>query len=135
MVADIPSLDAMWVGIGGGIGAVLRYRVGLFINIKYTGIFPLATFFINVSGGFVIAFLSVMLNIEWHFRYGTIANELLLTGILGGYTTFSTMQLDAVVLMETGKKALCAFYLLISVVSGFIAAGLGVLLAKMMVNL
>lgn len=127
----IPSLSLIWVGIGGGIGAMLRYYLGEKIRIYYQGYFPLANFVINVSGAFILAFLSVLLSIHWQMRYGTILQELLLTGILGGYTTFSAMQLDALKLFEKEKSVLGLFYLIMSVISGLIGAAFGVILAKM----
>lgn len=130
MIETISNLSLMWVGIGGGIGAALRYQAGNLINQKYHGGFPLSTFLINISGAFIIAYLSVVLNIGWHSRYGSIIHEMLLTGILGGYTTFSSMQLDALKLYEKGKKFITVFYLFITISAGIIGAMLGIGLAR-----
>ena len=122
-------LDVMWVGLGGGLGSLLRWSVGLAVGKRYHGDFPLATFLINVSGAFVIGYLSVLFKVDWRDRYGSLLNSSILTGVLGGYTTFSSMQLDAAKL--TGKKGgvSAAFYLLLSIVVGLLAAGLGSVLA------
>lgn len=130
MTNIIPSLDVMWVGIGGGFGAILRYQLGKIINNKYQGDFPVSTFFVNITGAFVLAYLSVIFSFDWTERYGDIYNSLVLTGILGGYTTFSSMQLDALKMFEKGKKLLSLFYLFITVSSGFFGASLGVALAR-----
>lgn len=119
------GLDVMWVGIGGGIGSVLRWLVGRW----YHGSFPTSTFILNVSGAFVIAYLSVLLGVDWQDRYGETLNALILTGTLGGYTTFSSMQLDALKLVEDKQRLTAVFYLLSSTGVGLIAAATGIALA------
>ena len=123
-------LDIMWIGLGGGLGSLLRWWVGLAVGKRYHGDFPLGTFLINVSGTFVIGYLSVLFKVDWHDRYGSALNSGILTGVLGGYTTFSSMQLDAAKL--TGKKGgvSAASYLLLSIVVGQLAAGLGSVIAR-----
>jgi CrcB protein len=96
-------LDVMWVGLGGGVGSLLRWLTGRVIGWHYHGDFPVGTFLINVSGAFAIGHLSVLFKVDWRDRYGTALNAGVLMGVLGGYTTFSSMQLDAVKL--AGKKA------------------------------
>jgi CrcB protein len=122
-------LDVMWVGLGGGFGSVLRWGIGRIVGERYHGEFPLGTFLINISGAFVIGYLSVLFGVEWHDRYGTALKAGVLTGILGGYTTFSTMQLDAAKLAKEKHGVLAMPYLLLSVAVGTLAAGLGVALA------
>lgn len=125
----ITALDVMWVGLGGGLGSLLRWRVGTLVGERYHGDFPLATFLINTSGAFVIAYLSVLFAVDWRDRLGTTINAGVLTGALGGFTTFSSMQLDAVKLSDGGKGTLAAAYLLISTISGLAAAIFGAWLA------
>ena len=109
---------------------MLRWFIGRLVDEHYRGGFPLATFLINVSGAFVIGFLSVLFGVDWHDRYGTPLNAGILTGVLGGYTTFSSMQLDAAKLADKSRGGAALFYLLISVVAGLVAAGLGAFLAR-----
>ena len=108
--------DVLWVALGGGVGSVLRWGVGRAVGERYHGLFPLSTFLINVSGAFAVGYLSVLFYVDWRDRYGAALNVGVVTGVLGGYTTFSTMQLDAVSATS---------YLLISLVAGQLAAGLG----------
>lgn len=124
-------LDVMWVGLGGGIGSLLRWWIGLLVGERYQGHFPLATFIINITGAFVIGYLSTLFMVDWHDRYGAPLNSGVLTGFLGGYTTFSSMQLDAAKLAtkEGGGQAL--YYLVLSAVVGLIAAWLGAALARL----
>jgi fluoride exporter len=125
-------LDVIWVGLGGGLGSVLRWWIGRVMAERYTGNFPLGTFLINISGSFVIGYLSVLFNVDWHNRYGhgMVLNAFLLTGLLGGYTTFSSMQLDAVKLAGGKHGHFAALYLLLSVGVGLLAASLGAALAR-----
>jgi fluoride exporter len=124
-------LDVTWVGLGGGLGSVLRWSIGRLVGEAYKGRFPLSTFLINISGSFVIGYLSVLFNVDWHDRYGhgMVLNALVITGVLGGYTTFSSMQLDAVRLAAKQHGRLAAFYLLLSVGAGLLAALAGAALA------
>jgi CrcB protein len=125
-------LDVMWVGLGGGLGSMLRWWVGLVVGQRYRANFPLGTFLLNVSGTFLIGYLSVLFRVDWHDRYGhgMVLNAFVLTGVLGGYTTFSTMQLDAVKLAGKSRGGLAASYLLVSVAAGLLAGELGAALAR-----
>ncbi|CNH85103.1 CrcB-like protein [Yersinia intermedia] len=123
------AIDVMWVGFGGGLGSLLRWWIGLSVGKIYQGNFPLGTFLINISGAFVIGYLSILFSVDWRDRYGDLINAAVLTGILGGYTTFSSMQLDAAKLATAGGRAIAAGYLMISVLVGLAAAALGAWLA------
>jgi len=123
-------LDVMWVGLGGGVGSLLRWLIGRVIGEHYHGDFPVGTFVINVSGAFAIGYLSVLFKGDWRNGYGTALNAGVLTGVLGGYTTFSSMQLDAVKLAGKRGDVRAASYLLLSVLVGQLAAVLGVTLAR-----
>jgi fluoride exporter len=80
------------------------------------GDFPLGTFLINVSGALVIGYLSVLFGVDWHDRYGTPLKSGVLTGLLGGYTTFSSMQLGAAELAGKKRSIVALSYLPLSVV-------------------
>ena len=125
-------LDVVWVGLGGGLGSVLRWGIGLAVGERYHGHYPLATLLINVSGTCLIGYLSVLFGVDWHDRYGhgMVLNAFVLTGVLGGYTTFSSMQLDAATLSAKGRRELAASYLLVSVAAGLLAGELGAMLAR-----
>ncbi|MFK8251863.1 fluoride efflux transporter FluC [Ancylobacter terrae] len=123
-------IDILWVGLGGGVGSLLRWRVGRFIDERVSTPFKLGTFVINVSGAFVIAYLSASLAFGWEHRYGNVISSLVLTGVLGGYTTFSTMQLDAVQMASARRHGLAIVYLVASVGTGLLAAAAGVALAR-----
>jgi CrcB protein len=125
-------LDVLCVGLGGGLGSVLRWWVGRLVGEHYHGELPLGTFLINVSGTFLIGYLSVLFGVDWHDRYGhgMVRNAFVLTGILGGYTTFSSMQLDAATLSAKKRGGLATSYLLLSVAVGLLFGELGAALAR-----
>lgn len=124
-------LDVMWVGLGGGAGSLLRWQIGRMVGERYHGGFPLGTFIINVSGAFVIGYLSVLFAVDWRDRFGAPLNAGVLTGILGGYTTFSSMQLDALKLSDAQRSVTAIAYLAGSVVAGLLAAAGGAALARL----
>lgn len=123
-------IDMTWVGVGGGIGAVLRWSVGVWVAARYRCHFPLATFLVNISGAFAIGYISTLLSTTWSGPYAEWISPLTLTGLLGGYTTFSSMQLDALHLAEKQKHLLALAYLLFSVLFGLLAAAMGIALAR-----
>lgn len=95
------------VALGGAIGASLRHLVNV-AGLRLAGAgFPWATFFVNVSGSFAMGVLAVQLS-------GHRAAPFLITGILGGFTTFSAFSLDTVTLWERAP-VLAAVYVVGSV--------------------
>jgi len=99
--------------VGGGIGAALRHGFNLAFARLFGTAFPHATVFENVSGSVVMGVL-----VAWFAFRGGIPQHwqlFLTTGILGGYTTFSTFSLDVAVLYERGEIGLAALYVLLSV--------------------
>jgi len=74
--------------------------------------------------------LSTLFTVDWKDRYGSNLTAFVLTGVLGGYTTFSSYQLDTVNLYNKGERGL-AFYWIGSVAAGLIAATLGAITAKL----
>ena len=122
----MPNLSALiLVFLGGGTGSLLRWRIGIAFGEKYTGKFPLGTFVINVTGAFLMGLLSTMLNVDWQDRYGSFFTALILTGVLGGYTTFSSYELDSANVYNKGDRAGAFLYWAGSVILGLIAAVIG----------
>lgn len=98
----------LMVGFGGGVGACLRYLTGVLAIRMFGHGFPWGTVIVNVFGCFAMGLLAVCL-ME---RFGTLRfAPLLLTGLLGGYTTFSAFSLDAVYLIERGRVAAATGYI------------------------
>lgn len=98
------------VAIGGAIGATARFAVYRAMVWHGPG-FPVATTVVNVVGSFVMGLLAVFLAHRWGNAYA----PLLLTGILGGFTTFSAFSLDALTLWERGNASGAVIYVFVSV--------------------
>ena len=109
--------------VGGALGTNARYWLAVGVTAVGVPTFPWATFAVNVSGSFAIGFLVVALA-----RWASHPNLrlLLLTGFLGGFTTFSTFTLDSLILYESGQPGLSVANALGSVVAGLAAVALGV---------
>ena len=117
------------VFLGGGIGSSLRWGVGKAVGKRYHGSFPWGNFAVNITGSFLIGFLATLFLIDWDNWYGTIMIALVITGLLGGYTTFSSYELDTAKLIGKKKTGIAATYWIGSVVAGLIAALAGIFLA------
>ena len=123
-------LDMVWIGVGGGLGSLARWGIGRLVGERWHGVrFPLGTFVVNVSGAFAIGYLAILFGYDWFDRYGSFLTAAVLTGFLGGYTTFSSMQLDAATLLGRSGGRDAAVYLFASVAAGMGAAALGAALA------
>ena len=113
---------------GGAVGSLLRYVAGIAIMSRWSGRFPLATFLINVTGSFAIGVLSTLLadttNPNWR--------PLLITGLLGGYTTFSSFEWESFSNVRSGFGSVALLYVMGSVVLGYLACWLGVAVASML---
>jgi len=116
------------VAAGGIVGAVMRYIVSGFIQKIHGTHFPYGTFFVNIIGAFLIGFLGTFMvermNVDPHWRIFITA------GVLGSFTTFSSIEYESLRLFETGMLDLALFNLLGSVGIGFFAVWLGALLAR-----
>jgi CrcB protein len=121
-------MDYLLVFVGGGIGAALRHGVNIVFARWFGTDFPFHTLFENVSGSVVMGVLA------GYFAFkAQIPQELrlfLTTGILGGYTTFSTFSLDTVLLWERGQLLLAAGYVLASVIAAVGGLVLGLLVTR-----
>ncbi|WP_187971372.1 fluoride efflux transporter CrcB [Aquibium microcysteis] len=121
--------DIAIVALGGAIGAALRHMAGLVILRLAGAGFPWGTLTVNVVGSFVMG-----LFIELLARRFGASNELRLlvaTGLLGGFTTFSSFSLDVAVLWERGLAAAALAYVLASVICSISALFAGLWLVRM----
>ena len=114
------------VFVGGGIGSVLRYVTNSFLNLYVIG--QLGTLFVNVFGSFVFGILvSIGENRSEYF------NLFLLTGLLGGFTTFSQFSFDVVTLQNNGSLS-SIIYILFSLLLSISMALLGMYIANRFIN-
>ncbi|MBL8186664.1 MAG: fluoride efflux transporter CrcB [Acidobacteria bacterium] len=116
--------------LGGAIGTGFRFGVNYLVAVvlREPPKFPYATLFINLTGSLLIGFLA-----EWFDTRATVSPELramVLVGVLGGYTTFSSFSLETLNLIRDSKPGAALLYSAGSVVLGLAAVWLGVQLAR-----
>jgi CrcB protein len=115
------------LSLGGILGVNARYWFGLWVNRWASPQFPWATFLINVSGSFAIGFLTTLLA-RWLPHQNL--RLMVLTGFLGGYTTYSTFAFDSLTLWERGERSMSLAYMASTLLIGFLAVTLGVALGR-----
>lgn len=102
------------VAVGGAIGSIARYLVGIAAGKLLGFDLPWGTLIINVTGSFLIGLFVGLFATRWDLSQA--ARVFLTVGICGGYTTFSTFALDAWYLIERGQVAATAAYAIASVI-------------------
>ncbi|HTV28691.1 MAG TPA: fluoride efflux transporter CrcB [Xanthobacteraceae bacterium] len=116
------------IALFGTLGCWARYGMTNLVQTIYGREFPYATLTINVGGSFLMGFLFVetleRLTVSPELRTG------ILTGFIGGYTTFSTFEMEILLLAEQGEPIKALLYLVLSVVLGFGAAFGGAYIAR-----
>ncbi|AEI03672.1 camphor resistance protein CrcB [Afipia carboxidovorans OM5] len=102
------------VAVGGALGSVARYLVGIGAGKLFGTDFPWGTLIINITGSFLMGVLAGLFATRWNLPQA--ARIFLTVGICGGYTTFSTFSLDSFYLIERGELVATAAYMVGSVV-------------------
>lgn len=118
------------VALGGALGAVLRFGVGQLALQRFGPGFPWGTLIVNVVGCFFIGLLA-QFAITRSFGVTPMVRIFATTGVLGGFTTFSTFSLDAMTLFGEGAAPLAAAYTVGSVVLGIGAAYAGIVVGRL----
>jgi CrcB protein len=103
-------LDLIWVGIGGFVGANARYVMGRAIHDRVDTGFPVGTLTINVVGSIAIGILVTLLAERYAPNHAL--RLLIVTGFLGGYTTFSSYAYEAIMLADRGQMGRAWLYTL-----------------------
>ena len=117
------------VGLGGAIGSMARYVLaGLFQPASWTG-FPYGIFLINVTGGLIMGIFTEAMALK--FQVGPEMRAFLTTGILGGYTTFSTFSLEAALLIERQAYGQAALYIAGSALLSILALFAGLWIVRL----
>jgi CrcB protein len=112
-----------YIFLGGGIGSVCRYLLTLWVNRQLTTAFPAGTFVVNITGCLLIGVLyGIAIRYSW---FNAEWRLFLITGICGGYTTFSAFSYEAVGLLREGNYGYFLLYVTLSVVLGLLATFCG----------
>lgn len=125
-------VNALIVGCGGFIGALLRYVCSELLGVLSSGAFPIATFIINFVGSFLIGVMSVALPTLFPANKQPLL--FVSTGILGGFTTFSTFSLEMFGLIEESRYAMAGLYAISSVVVCVLGVCVGRMIARAVVG-
>lgn len=121
--------NILLVGIGGGIGSIARYLCQRWAVAVYPNAFPLGTFAVNIIGCFLIG-------IFWGISFKSFASNeswklFLMTGICGGFTTFSAFTLEGNVLLKEEKTGLFFIYITCSIIVGLLATYTGMKISRL----
>jgi CrcB protein len=117
--------------LGGALGALARWGVATALPTS-AGRWPWATLLVNVTGCLLIGVLLAV--VLARFPSSALLRPFLATGVLGGYTTYSTFAVDTVALLDAGRPALAAGYVLVSVLGGVLAVVAGLLVGRAAVH-
>ena len=117
----------IYVFIGGGLGSVLRYLIGIWLQSS-PYFMPYGTFGVNVAGSFLIGLIGGFstrtgLHNPWIVYF-------LIAGFLGGFTTFSSFTFETVNMLRNGDWAMAMVYVTTSLILGILAASFGIYVSK-----
>ena len=113
-------LQVVAVAAGAAVGALARWGAGLWLNARWAG-FPLGTLFVNAVGGLLIG-----MALAWFERSpNEMLRLLLVTGFLGGLTTFSSFSAESLLLLQRGQWGLAVGHSLAHLLGALACAALG----------
>jgi fluoride exporter len=126
IAASAEAADAyFWVAIGGAIGSMARHWSTAVANVLFGAAFPWGTLLINIIGSFVIGFFVAITGPDGRFDAPLSARLFMMTGICGGYTTFSAFSLQTLTLFQDGAWLRGGGYVIASVALCLIAVWAG----------
>jgi CrcB protein len=118
-------MNAVAVSVGAALGALARWQAGLLFNTRWAG-FPLGTLLVNLVGGLLIG-----MALEWFGRQpNEVLKLLLVTGFLGGLTTFSAFSGESLALLKHGQLGMALAHTAAHVLGSLLAAWLGMKLVQ-----
>lgn len=124
-------LNIAMVGLGGALGAMVRFSLAVVI-VKWLGKgYPYGTLSVNLIGSFAIGAAYIWL-VENEFG-GDAHRHLIMVGFLGAFTTFSTFSLESLTLLQQGKMMAFLTYIALSLIGCMLATALGMILTKQLV--
>ena len=114
-----------WIALGSAIGGVLRFWCSGAIARAFGETFPWGTLCVNIVGSFLIGLVAVSTGPDGRLIVGPAARQLVMVGVFGGFTTFSSFSLQTLNLARDGEWALAGLNVLLSVVLCLIGVWLG----------
>jgi len=124
------ELKLLYVGVGGFVGAVLRYWISGWVYQFVGTDFPYGTLVVNVIGAFL---LGIFMTMALQTNVSAAVRHLVAIGMLGAFTTFSTFSYETLQLFQHGEVWRGVFNVGVSVIAGLIAVWLGMLLGRFMI--
>lgn len=118
------------VAAGGVVGSLLRYQAGV-LWPNPPGTFPTTILLVNLTGCLIIGVFLTLITERWTAH--RLVRPFVGTGVLGGFTTFSTYSLDVVSLVKLGHPVQAGAYLLVTAIGAMLAVGLGMLTTRRLV--
>jgi CrcB protein len=120
------------IALGGALGSVGRYYASRLVMELTAGTFPWGTMFVNITGGILIGFIAALSAPESRYFISPQTRLLIMTGICGGYTTFSTFSLETVALLGEGQWLTASLNAIGSVILCLAAVWLGSAAAQLL---
>ena len=93
----------LWIFLGSGLGGVLRFGIASAVAARWGEAFPWGTLLVNVAGSFLIGFVAALLAEGARPLLGTEPRHFVMTGVLGGFTTYSSFSLQTFALARAGE--------------------------------
>ena len=122
---------ALLIGLGGFVGANLRYWLGGWIAQKIGVLFPIETMLINLSGSFL---LGLFMTLALHYTWSPEWRQVVAIGFIGSFTTYSTYEYESLRLLQEGAWVKAGLNLFGSLALGLIAVILGVALGRLLIG-
>lgn len=119
---------ALAIAVAGAIGALARYGLEGLVSRRVPGVFPWGTFAVNISGAFILGFVFTVTTEQ--FSVAPWIRGAITIGLLGAYTTFSTLSFETYRLLEDGALGVAAANMLGSMAAGLLAVYLGVVAGR-----
>ena len=117
-----------YIAVGGALGSLARYGLGVFVTDRIGAKFPYGTFIINITAcfiiGFALAFLGRRTDLSAAWRF------LIPVGFVGAYSTFSTFEWETFTSLQSGSFSIASLYVISSILLGLLAVWCGVMFAR-----
>lgn len=124
----------VWLGFGGALGTVMRFWLNGLVS-RHFATFPMGTLVINVTGSFFISFFATLTDPQGRFLVRPMYRNFFMTGVCGGYTTFSSFSLQTLNLARDGEWLYAGLNASSSLILCLFAAWLGHVTAELGLNL